>query len=413
VNVLLVDAVDFPYGGAHSVHCSLLLKGLRENNINASLVIPYGRKREAASANRKKYGHFNGIPYVFVRYSRDIRKSLRFLDIYIGVVHTAFLIYRRKKKGKLDSVILGGIVDILRDFPIIAVCSIFRIPVYFWMVEKASLSGDFRGIVGRLNGWSQRLTEKYLPSFATGMIVISTNLQQHYLKYLPVSKVIISPILVADIEQTAINRQSLEKTRQQIQQSLAGKRLLVYSGSFAEKDGIYFLIDAFDKIIKKFPEIVFVMTGKNTNNDVMEEIKSYIKQKGLDKYIQLVGFVNSSELISYNMLADVLLVCRSSSAFANHGFPWKLGEYCMTERPIVATLVSDIENYFVNDQDLFIVEPDRPDAIADKVIGIFNHYADALEVAKRGKKKALSVFGYFEKARELAAFMEMNNSDKN
>ncbi len=413
MNVLLVDAVDFPYGGAHSVHCSLLVKGLRENNMNASLIIPYGRKREAASANKRKYGHFDGIPYVFVRYSRNIKKSLRFLDIYIGAVHTAFMIYRRKKKGKLDAVILGGIVDILRDSPIILVCALFRIPIYFWMVEKASLSGDFRGIVGRINGWSQQLTERYLPSFATGMIVISTNLKQHYLKHLPEAKVMISPILVTDNTQKAAYNATLENTKQQILQSLAGKRLLVYSGSFGEKDGIYFLIDAFDIIMKSFPETIFVMTGKNPNDDVMEEIKSYIKNKGLDKNIRLVGFVNSNELISYNMLADVLLACRSSSAFANHGFPWKLGEYCMTERPIVATLVSDIENYFVNNHDLFIVEPDQPEAIAQKVIGIFNHYDNAVEVARRGKQKALSVFGYHEKAGELAAFIKMNNAARN
>ena len=55
MNLLLVDAVDFPFGGAHSVHVNLLMKGLRENKADASLIIPYGRKREALSSNKKKY----------------------------------------------------------------------------------------------------------------------------------------------------------------------------------------------------------------------------------------------------------------------------------------------------------------------------------------------------------------------
>ncbi len=409
----MVDAVDFPHGGAHSVHCSLLLKGLRENNIDASLVIPYGRKREAASSNKKKYGHFDGIPYVFVRYSRNISKSLRFLDIYIGAIHSAHLLYRRKKRGKLDAVILGGIVDILRDSPIIAVCYLFRIPIYFWMVEKASLSGDYRGIVGRLNGWSQRITERYLSFFATGMIVISSNLRSHYLKYIPSSKILVSPILVIDNMQIVTGIESVVKVKQQIEQSLNGKRLIVYSGSFGEKDGIYYLIDAFARIMQSFPDTIFVMTGKNANPQFMSEINVYIKRLGLQECIQLPGFVSSYELISYNLLADVLLACRSSSAFANHGFPWKLGEYCMTERPIVATRVSDIESYFTNNHDLFIVEPDQPEAIAEKVISIFNSYDDALLVAKRGKQKALSVFNYVEKAGELGTFIAKNNVAKN
>ena len=413
MNVLLVDAVDFPYGGAHSVHIGLLIKGLREKNMNAALVVPYGRKREAASSNKNKFGHFYGVPYVFVRYSRNIKKAFRFLDIFIGAIQTAILIRRRQKKGKVDAVILGGIVDILRDSPIIAVCAIFKIPIYFWLVEKASLSGDYRGIVGKMNGWSQRLTEKYLPSFASGIIVISTNLINHYRQFLPDSKLMISPILVSDDAHQSLDSEELEKVKRKIQSGLNSKRLLVYSGSFGEKDGIYYLIDAVAKIIKSFPNTIFVMTGKNANEDVMNEIRAYIKQLGLHENIQLAGFVNSYELISYNRLADILLACRSSSAFANHGFPWKLGEYCLTGRPIIATRVSDIENYFVNNHELFIVEPDNPDAIAEKVNQIFRDYEMALQVARRGREKALREFGYSEKAKEIVEFIERNNAASN
>ncbi len=123
MNLLLVDSVDFPFGGAHSVHVSLLMQGLRENNTDSFLIIPYGNKREVVAANKKKYGHFDGIPYCFVRYSKKMSKVFRFIDVFMGAVHTAALLYRRKKKKKLDAVILGGIADILRDSPIILICA--------------------------------------------------------------------------------------------------------------------------------------------------------------------------------------------------------------------------------------------------------------------------------------------------
>jgi glycosyltransferase involved in cell wall biosynthesis len=413
MNLLLVDAVDFPFGGAHSVHISLLMKGLRENKANASLIIPYGRKREAASSNNRKYGHFEGIPYCFVRYSKTIKKGFRFLDIFIGALHTAALIYRRKKKKKVDAVILGGIVDILRDSPIIIACALCRVPLYFWFVEKASLSEDYRGIAGVFNQKSQQLSERYLSKFAAGVIVISSNLKKHYLKYLPESKILINPILVAEDTYDSIRKQSIDIVKEKIQAGIAGNRLLVYSGSFGEKDGVFYLIDAFADVVKTYPNTVFVMTGKNANEAFMEEIRSYIKQQGLQEKIKLVGFIKSNELLSYNMLADILLACRSNSPFANHGFPWKLGEYCMTARPIIATNVSDIENYFVNNQSLFIVEPNNPAAIAEKVKYIFNDYEQALEVAKRGKDTALKQFGYFEKGKDVTEFIAANTKIKN
>ncbi len=412
MNLLLVDAVDFPFGGAHSVHISLLMKGLSENKANASLIIPYGRKREAASANNRKFGHFDGIPYCFVRYSKTIKKGFRFLDIFIGAIHTAALIYRRKKKNKVDAVILGGIVDILRDSPIIIACAIFRVPIYFWFVEKASLSEDYRGIAGYFNQKSQQFSERYLPKIAAGVIVISTNLKKHYLKHLPESKILINPILVSEVTHDSIKKGSLAVVKQKLQATLTGQRLLVYSGSFGEKDGIFYLIDAFEEVVKTYPDTVFVMTGKNANEAFMNEIRSYIKQHGLQDKIRLVGFINADELLCYNMMADILLACRSNSAFANHGFPWKLGEYCMTGRPIIATNVSDIENYFINNESLFIVAPNNPAAIAEKVKYIFNDYSNAMEVAKKGKQTALKEFGYFEKGADVVKFIQANTKIK-
>ncbi|MEI8060444.1 MAG: hypothetical protein WCG67_09820, partial [Ferruginibacter sp.] len=95
------------------------MQGLKESNENAFLIIPYGRKREMLSANAKKYGHFDEVPYFFVKDSKDIKKGFRFIDIFLSVCKTAALIRGRHKKKKLDAVILGGIVDIIRDAPII------------------------------------------------------------------------------------------------------------------------------------------------------------------------------------------------------------------------------------------------------------------------------------------------------
>ena len=63
MNLLVVDSVDFPFGGAHSVHVDLFMKGLMENDENAFLIIPYGKKREALAASKKNYGHFHPIVY--------------------------------------------------------------------------------------------------------------------------------------------------------------------------------------------------------------------------------------------------------------------------------------------------------------------------------------------------------------
>src|SRR5690606_35014547 len=107
---------------------------------------------------------------------------------------------------------------------------------------------------------------------------------------------------------------------------------------------------------------------------VMKMVKKYIYDLNLNDKVILTGFISSKELYCYNQLADLLFVCRSNSPFANHGFPWKLGEYCMTGKPIIATRVGDIEYYFKDGENMFIVNPEDSNAIADKVAYVFTDY---------------------------------------
>jgi glycosyltransferase involved in cell wall biosynthesis len=406
MNLLLVDSVDIPFGGAHSVHVSLLVKGLRQNGLNTFLIIPYGQKREALEASKNNYGHYDGVPFYIVRKSRNVKKVFSFLEKTLSVFHTASLIYKRKRNKKVDGVILGN-PDIIRDLPVILSCIACRIPMYLWYVEKFSLCEDYFGIPGFFNRNSQKLTEKLLPRFSAGVIVISSGLKKHYLNYLPEDKTLINPILVSAEMHKGIN--GYNGTSRDNSQTLTGKRLLVYSGSFAEKDGVHYLIEAFGELVKSHPDTIFIMTGKNHNELLMQRVKEHIQQLNLQDKIQLLGFVSSQELIRYNSIADILFVCRTSSPFANHGFPWKLGEYCMTGKPIIATNVSDIEHYFTDNENLFIVEPNNSKAIVEKVTYIFNNYERALEVAKNGKATAVKCFDYLEKTNELKQFIKRNN----
>jgi glycosyltransferase involved in cell wall biosynthesis len=409
MHILLIDSIDLPFGGAHSVHVSLVMKGLRENGEKAFLIIPYGNKREILSSNKKNYGHHDGIPYCFLRKHGDSKKTSRFFDVLIGVLSTALLIYRRKKKKKIDAVILGGIPDILKQGPIIFICALYKIPLYIWFVEKSTLYEDYHGISGFLNFQSQKLSEKYLPRFSTGIIVISSFLKNNYLNSIPENKILINPILVSHDTFKTLRTPAMELIKSKLADKIKGNRLLVYSGSFGEKDGIYYLIDAFNEIVKKYPDTLFIMTGKNQNELIMNKIEKYRNGCSQKEKIQLVGFINSEELLSYNYLADVLFVCRTNSPYANHGFPWKLGEYCMTGKPIIASRVGDLELYFKDNETLFIVEPNNSKAIAEKISYIFNNYEKALLVAKNGKDNAIKCFGYLERTKDIISFIENNN----
>lgn len=411
MNLLVVTSVDIPFGSAHSVHASLFLKGLRKNGANAFLLIPYGVKREELASSKEKYGHYDGVPFYIARRKKNIRKIFRFTDRFLGVFSTAVVIYKRTKKHKTDAVILGGITDLIRDFPLVIACKLRRVPIYLWSVEKASLSEDFRGLPGFLNKFSQKITETRLPKFITGSIVISSALKAHYQKYLPLDKILINPILVSE-QMNTFSAKNHNVMLTEISSRVNKNKLLVYSGSFDGKDGIFNLLDAFKDFVAENPDTLFFMTGKNHSKAIMNAVKEYIAKLNLKDKVKLLGFVDSNELHCYNYLADILFVCRTNSPFANHGFPWKLGEYCMTGRPIIATKVSDIADYFTDDENLFIVNPNDSEAISLKINYIYKNYPHALQVANAGKETALKCFNYLTRTQEVISFIERVASDQ-
>ena len=50
----------------------------------------------------------------------------------------------------------------------------------------------------------------------------------------------------------------------------------------------------------------------------------------------------------------------------------------MTGKPILATKVGDIERYFKDGENMFLVKPEDPKLIANKLIEIFENYNSAL-----------------------------------
>ena len=61
----------------------------------------------------------------------------------------------------------------------------------------------------------------------------------------------------------------------------------------------------------------------------------------------------------YSLLnnADIPCMTRVDLAFANAGFPFKLGEYLAAGKPVIASRVSDVDRFLVNGQNAMLVNP--------------------------------------------------------
>ncbi len=137
---------------------------------------------------------------------------------------------------------------------------------------------------------------------------------------------------------------------------------IFYGGSFAPKDGLAYLLDAFEEVSKKDKNIKLILTGLGHPND-MEKIKAKIAASAARDRILFKGFLATDEYYSVLNSCDIFCMTRVNSRFANAGFPFKLGEFLAAGKGVVATSVGDVPKYLHNNENALLIRPDSADDI--------------------------------------------------
>ena len=99
--------------------------------------------------------------------------------------------------------------------------------------------------------------------------------------------------------------------------------------------------------------------------------------------------------------ATILALDRPDSLQAKCGFPTKLGEYLLTENPVVVTKVGDIPLFLQDGQSALLAEERNPEEFASKMIWVLQHPSEAAEIGKKGAKIALSEFNYLNETKKI------------
>jgi len=384
LRILLISVIDYPFGGASSAHSHLVVKGLRANHADAALVIPHGESWGGMN-NRRLMGCHDGIPFIFMSRSTDrpTGRMSRIWETLTAMRRSARFIAKRRAAGKLDAVMLYT-PDFLKYFPIIFTCLRRKIPFFIWSVERMSFNRDKRGSAAALLRLSYRIAERILPRFAAGVIAITPSLKEYYQEIIDPDRIMISPIIVAPKN----TNDPLPHAGPEGKRGSKNESSLLYAGSFAPKDGIPCLVEAFGLIASSFPDLHLVLLGKNDDPGVFAHLKRQVEGLGLTGRVEMPGFVSPEKLQAYYRTAKILLACRADTPFARYSIAWKMGEYALSGKPILAAKVGEVEKVFAEGKEIYLARPDDPGDIAKTITFILKDYPRALQVAAAAKEMA-------------------------
>jgi glycosyltransferase involved in cell wall biosynthesis len=148
---------------------------------------------------------------------------------------------------------------------------------------------------------------------------------------------------------------------------------IFYGGSFAVKDGLKYLISAFDEVSKKDNGIELILTGSAPIKKDLEEIQAQIDRIEAKDRIKFMGFLKTEDY--YNLLnnCDIFCMTRINSIYANAGFPFKLGEFLAAGKAVIATKVGDVPNYLFNDVNALLINPDSVEELSEAIMTIIKN----------------------------------------
>jgi len=322
----------------------------------------------------------NNIPKnVTFRYLRYELPDWLSKNKYISVVITSLLLLRLLHKR--DKVFLANYF-----LPLFTLLSYKNIDLYFERSENPDLFFN--------NSIFSQLIKKfyiYRCKQVKGLFVISNHIKNFFVSNkIPLDKISILNMTVDHSRFDGISK------KENVDEYIA------YCGSATNyKDGVDILIKAFHKVVQHFPNLKLYIIGNEANKKDRDNNRNLIQKLSLTNQVLFTGKVPAEQIPEYLCNAKILALSRPDNIQSAAGFPTKLGEYLIAEKPILATKVGEIEFFLKDNVNCFLAEPDNVDEFANKLKWILNNYQVALKVAIEGKKIALSEFNYKTQSKKM------------
>ena len=183
---------------------------------------------------------------------------------------------------------------------------------------------------------------------------------------------------------------------------------IVYCGViYNDKDGVNDLIKAFSIVVGKHPSYKLYIVGpipSDTDNSVNINL---IKKYNLSDKVILTGQVSATQMPQILVNASICALARPNNLRAKAGFPTKLGEYLLSNNPVVVTSVGDIPYFLRNFESAVIVPPDDVKLFAEGIIWLIEHPREASIISKNGYEVAIRDFNAEVETKKLLHIMKV------
>lgn len=185
--------------------------------------------------------------------------------------------------------------------------------------------------------------------------------------------------------------------------TLDGDPYFVYCGNIGYRRVLDLMIKAFSEVsLLHTCKLKLVLYGSKVEID---SFRNSVQESLLHDKIEILTKVPSSELQNlYVHSTGLLIPLNPNSQQDKHRFSQKIAEYLSSASPIITNKVGAIEDYFVNEQNSYIVEYSSL-GFKSAMLNILNNRELASKVGEQGYILGKKYFNYRTYSQSLIAFL--------
>jgi phosphatidylinositol alpha-1,6-mannosyltransferase len=164
---------------------------------------------------------------------------------------------------------------------------------------------------------------------------------------------------------------------------LAGRRILLTTGRLVARKGHDQVIRALPKLAATFPDILYVIVGIGPSETNLRELAKALKTEG---HTRFMGRLAEQELLFLYNACEVFVMPSREIQKSGHieGFGIVFLEANACGKPVIGGRSGGVSEAICDGRTGFLVDPDSPEEIAEKIEFLFTHPSESRRMGDEG-----------------------------
>jgi glycosyltransferase involved in cell wall biosynthesis len=196
-------------------------------------------------------------------------------------------------------------------------------------------------------------------------------------------------------------------TKQQARRSLGieHKEMILYVGYLGPRKGLKYLLEAIPKVVKEFPEALFVLlggvpefAGHRNYLTIMQQIVSKLQ---IEDNVLFAGEVKHRDTLKYYAAADAFIFPTLYEGLAK-----ALLEAMSCGLPVIATRIRGNQDAVIDQETGILTRAADSNQLAEATIQLLSNSSQATQMGMRGRNRVKKAFTWNDTAKKIMAIYE-------